>query len=108
MALQFENAKLHFHSLCEMSLAPGEIQELHVNFMSNLQLLPEIDSDLNENLAKALQKSSIANCSDQQVTLPASTVIFSFTFPAPQILGIFWQVDEIILNNYLILPWTEM
>ena len=29
-ALQFENAKLHFDSLYEMSLAPGEIQELHV------------------------------------------------------------------------------
>ena len=106
MAVQFENDKLHFLSICDISLAPGEIQELHVNFLSNLQILPEIESDLNENLAIApdvsynpqlcLPKISIANCADQQMDIPASTVLFSFTFPAPQIMGIFRQVDDIM------------
>ena len=106
MAIQFENDKLHFLSLCDFSLAPGEIKELHVNFLSNLQILPEIESDLNENLAIApdvsynpqlcLPKISIANCADQQMDIPASTVLFSFTFPAPQIMGIFRQVDDIM------------
>ena len=40
MAIQFEDAKLHFRSLCDISLAPGEIQEYHVNFLSNIQIVP--------------------------------------------------------------------
>ena len=43
-----------------------------------------------------LRKINIANCSDQQVTIQADTTILSFTFPAPQILGIFRKVDDIL------------
>ena len=87
-------------------LAAGEVHKINVNFMSNLQVLPEINSDLNEDLALApdilynpqlcLEKINIANCSDQQVMIEENTTIISFTFPAPQILGIFREVDDIL------------
>ena len=87
----FDNSQLHFMTKSAITLAAGEVHEINVSFLSNLQLLPEITSELHEDLALApdvlynpqlcLEKINIANCSDHQILIKENTTLISFTFP---------------------------
>ena len=105
--IQFSNSQLHFILQKEITLTPGEIHGIGVSFVSNLQVLPEISSDLQDSLALAPeilfkpQYINITNCAEQPVTLPANTILLSLTFPSPQIMGIFRKVDDIMSDLQL-------
>ena len=52
--------------------------------------------DILYNPQLCLEKINIANCSDRQILIDENTTLISFTFPAPQILGIFRKVEDIL------------
>ena len=51
--IQFSNSQLHFILQKEITLTPGEIHGIGVSFVSNLQVLPEVSSELQDSLALA-------------------------------------------------------
>ena len=84
--LQFEDQKVHFLLKNQLTLQPGQIKEFNLNFVTNIQAVPDLSSDLDESIAVApdLQFApqlcigviNIANCSyDSRVKRPVSTKI---------------------------------
>ena len=78
--LWFDDQKVHFLLQAKLTLQPGQIKELNLNFVTNIQAVPALSSDLQERIAVApdLQFSpqlcigclNLANCSDDVVELP--------------------------------------
>ena len=103
--VQFEGKKVQFCLKKEIQILPGEICQLNIGFHSDLQAVPDIDSDLDEKLAispqihfqpqLSMENLNIANCSNKNFTLPIGTVLIEFHFPTSQVIGIFRDLNSI-------------
>ena len=72
--IQFEDKRVHFFLKNKLTFKPGEVRTLHLHFLSNTQVVADISSDLDENLALApklqftpqlcIREVNIANCLD--------------------------------------------
>ena len=106
--LQFEDQKVYCLLKNQLTLQPGQIKELNLNFVTNIQAVPDLSSDLDESIAVApdLQFApqlcivviNIANCSDDVLELHPSSILLTLTFSSEQTLGINREL-ECILNN---------
>ena len=69
---------------------------LNLQFFTNTQIVPEISSDLRDDLALApdlqfmpqLTIQQINNCSEEELQLKSNQEILTLNFPTKQILGI--------------------
>ena len=111
VSLQFDSRQVHFLLQDKLSLQPGQIKQINLNFVTNLQAVPELASELQECIAVApdLQFSpqlcigslNLANCSDDIVELPVNSILLSLTFPSEQVVGIYRKLDDIFSNHQL-------
>ena len=109
--LQFEDQKVHFLLKDQLILQPGQIKELNLNFVTNIQVVPDLSCDLQECIAVApdLQFSpqlcigflNLANCSDDVIELHASSILLTLTYSSEQILGIYRKLECIRANHQL-------
>ena len=109
--LQFEDQKVHFLLKDQLILQPGQIKELNLNFVTNIQVVPDLSCDLQECVAVALDLQfspqlctgflNLANCSDDIVELHASSILLTLTFSSEQILGIYRKLECILANHQL-------
>jgi hypothetical protein len=109
--LQFEDRKVHFLLQDKLSLDPGQIKELNITFVTNLQTIPTLFSELQDCIAVApdLQFSpqlcigslNIANCSSKIVELPADSILLSLEFSSEQIVGIYRKLEDICSTQKL-------
>jgi hypothetical protein len=53
VCLQFDSRQVHFILQDKLSLQPGQIKEINLNFVTNLQAVPELASELQECIAVA-------------------------------------------------------
>ena len=71
--LQFDANKLHFLLKNGLTIKPGEVKLLHLQFFTDTQIGPEISSELRDEIALApnlqfmpqltIQQINLANCS---------------------------------------------
>ena len=109
--LQFEDQKVNFLLKNKLTLQPGQIKELNLNFVTNTQVVPELSSDLDESIAVGpnLQFApqlcigviNIANCSDDVLKLHPSSNLLTLTFSSEQIFGIKRELESILNNQQM-------
>ena len=90
--LQFDTNKLHW-----TNYQAGKVKLLHLQLFTNTQNVPEILSDLTDNLALApdlqfmpqltIQQINMANCSEEELHLKPDQEILTLNFPTKQILS---------------------
>ena len=105
IVVRFEGGRVQFCLSKEIQILPGQISQLNIAFYSDLQVVPDIESNLDEKLAIApqiyfqpqlsMETLNIANCSNKSITLPIDAVLLEFCFPTTQIIGIFRNLDSI-------------
>ena len=109
--IQFEDNKVHFLLRNQLTFQPGQIKTLRLNFVTNTQVVPQLSSNLDENLALSpdlqfapqlcIGEVNIANCSDDIFELYPSSLILTLTFSTEQILGIKRDLDSILTNQQM-------
>jgi hypothetical protein len=109
--LQFEEQKVHFLLQERISLHSGQIKELNLNFVTNLQTIPTLSSELQDCIAVApdlqfapqlcIGSINIANCSTEIVELPANSILISLEFLSEQIVGIYRKLGDILSTQKL-------
>ena len=105
IVVRFEGGKVQFCLSKEIQILPGQISQLNIAFYSDLQVVPDIESNLDEKLAIApqiyfqpqlsMETLNIANCSNKSIILPIDAVLLKFCFPTTQIIGIFRNLESI-------------
>jgi hypothetical protein len=91
-------------------LVPGQILEIPIGFVSNIKALPDISSELCDNIALApcvqfiphlnIPTLHLANCTDsEQCYVNKDTVLLALQFKAEQTLGIHRKLEDIFSEN---------
>jgi hypothetical protein len=92
-------------------LVPGQILEIPIGFVSNIKALPDISSDLCDNIALApcvqfipdlnIPTLYLANCTDpEQCYVTKDTgLLLALKFKAEQTLGIHRKIEDIFSGN---------
>ena len=108
--LYFKDQYIHFSLKSKIIILPGQILSLYFNFVTNTQAIPELTTNLDDNLAMSpdlhfepnltIQNIHLANCSQDTITLYPDTIILSLQFQTEQIIGIKRKITD-ILNTQL-------
>ena len=79
---------------------------IYFNFVTNTQAVPDLTTNLDENLALspdlhfAINHLHLANCSQDTMALYPNTILLTLKFPTDQIIGIKREINS-ILNSQL-------
>ena len=84
---------------------------LQSDWVSNIQVIPEIDSPLQNSVLCApevqfspwlsVPKINFANCTEESKTLTKGTILLELKFSQDQLIGIFSNLDQIISQEFL-------
>ena len=101
----FQDQYIHFSLKTKVIILPGQILSLYFNFVTNTQAIPELTTNLDDNLAMSpdlhvepnltIQNIHLANCSQDTITLYPDTTILLLQFKTEQIIGIHRNISDI-------------
>ena len=104
--LQFQDQNVHFLLKNKTTIHPGQITSLYFNFVTNTQAVPDLSTNLDDNLAISpdlqfapqlcIGTVHLANCSEDILELFPSTPILSLKFSTDQIMGIKRDINSIL------------
>ena len=91
-------------------MVPGEILELPIGFVSDIQALPDLNSEIPDDIAFApcvqfiphlnVPMLHLANCTEStECHVRKDTVLLSFEFKTVQTLGIHRKLEDIFADN---------
>ena len=84
---------------------------LQLDWVSNIQIIPKIDSPLQDSVLCApevqfspwlsVPKINLANCTEESKKLPKGTILLEIKFKQDQLVGISSNIDQIISKEFL-------
>merc|ERR1711895_58931 len=107
----FQYQYIHFCLKTNVIILPGQILSLFFNFVTNTQAIPELTTNLNDNLAMSpdlhfepnltIQNIHLANCSQDTIALYPNTIILSLQFQTEQIIEIKRKIIDILNTQWM-------
>jgi hypothetical protein len=112
ISLQFDGGQIHCISDEIIPLEPGQILEIPLDFVTNIQNIPELSSDICNSIAISpciqfipqltIPSVNLANCTtSEHISLPKNSILLTMTFPANQVLGIFRDLKDILSSQQM-------
>jgi hypothetical protein len=110
LSIQFEKNRVKIYNNEQIHLVPGEILEIPIGFVSDIQALPDLNSEIPDDIAVApcvqfiphlnVPTLHLANCTEStECYVRQDTVLLSFEFKTVQTLGIHRKLEDIFADN---------
>ena len=109
--ITFDGPVLHVSLKGPVCIKPGEIKTIKVNLITNILVIPEISSLLEEDLCVvpeaiytpylSIQVVNFANSGKSDILLEENTPILSLTFKTKQLVGLFRPVEKILKTHQM-------
>ena len=118
LLIQFERNQVKIYINEQIHLLPGQIKEIPIGFVSDIQALPDITSELPDDIALApcvqfiphlnVPTLHLANCTDSyQCYVKKDTVLLALQFNSEQTLGMHRNLEDIFkLRLGASIPWS--